>query len=129
MTPRGEMAAAVSAAALGGLLVLVEGGPSTPLGMAAIAGAGAVLLTRTRGRRWLAVGLLAVAVAIVASGWSPVRWAAVAGGALVLAGCAAVGVRAGRWPQPGERRPGQPARGGQPRDAWEALDRGDDPTT
>jgi hypothetical protein len=129
MTPRREMAAAVATVALGGLVVLVERGPSTALGLAAIAGAGALLLTRTRGRRWLAAGLLAVAAAVVATGWSPVRWAIVVGGALVLAGSAVVGLRAGRWPQPGERRPARPEPRREPRDAWEALDRGDDPTT
>ncbi len=102
---------------------------STALALVALAGAGAILLVRNWARTVLGVVLAGVAAALVAAGLSPTRWAALIGGVLVALGAVAVVALARRWPQP-RRRFEPPARrtSGAPRDTWDALDRGEDPT-
>jgi hypothetical protein len=104
-------------------------GGAAALALVALAGAGAALLVRNRARTALGAVLLLVGAALVAVGLSPTRWAAVAGGGLVAAGALVVVLRARGWPQPRSRYEA-PARttSGSPRDAWDALDRGEDPT-
>lgn len=124
------------------------------LALAALAGGAATLLARGAGRR-IMCGLLAlagigvvaaVAVALGSAGSAAVAtsartaWALLAGcGGLLLALAGATGVlRAGRWPKPSVRHdpverggddtpPAAP--GADERRLWEALDRGEDPTT
>jgi hypothetical protein len=104
-------------------------GAATALALVALAGAGAALLVRRWARTVLGVVLLGVAAATVASGLSPTRWAALVGGVLIGLGSLAFAVRAHRWPQP-RRRYEPPTRrpASTPRDTWDALDRGEDPT-
>ncbi|MFU8854248.1 Trp biosynthesis-associated membrane protein [Micromonospora sp. SL1-18] len=121
------------------------------LALVGLAGGGAVLATRGRVRRLLG-GLLTLVGLAVAAGGGYGMTAALGGGvgrqwpALVLVGglIAAVGgaftaLRGGAWPAMGARyerqaRPSGRADAGRPavergtRDAWEALDRGEDPT-
>lgn len=147
---RREMAAAMGLVALGAGVALLGSGRSTggtpgvpaapgaetgagapaALALVALAGGGAMLLVRNRPRVLLGVLLALDAVALVAVGLSPVRWAALLGGLLVGAGALLAVLRAHRWPQP-RRRHDAPAgrRRDSPRDAWDALDRGEDPTT
>jgi hypothetical protein len=149
MTARREMAVALGLVVVGAAVALVGGsrstgtppgvpvapgsssgtGPTTALALVALAGAGAALLVRTWARVSLGVALAAVAAGLVATGLTPTRWAPLVGGLLVGVGAVAVVVRAGRWPQP---RSGYDAptstQSGAPRDTWDALDRGEDPT-
>ncbi len=149
LTPRREMALALGLVVLGAALALVGGsrstgappgvpaapgtttgsGSATALALVALAGAGAILLVRTWARVTLAVVLAAVAVGLVATGLTPTRWAPLAGGVLVGLGAAAVILRARHWPQPRSRYDAPAAaRTAAPRDTWDALDRGEDPT-
>jgi tryptophan-associated transmembrane protein len=130
----------------------VVSGADTPaaraLAVVALAGIGALLLARGWIRTLIGVLLVAVSVALVMlflsspgdvgtfsyteaaprlgrSGWA---WFGV-GGALVLAvGAASVALRARRWPAPRDRYDTSARPQGRPRDPWEALDRGEDPT-
>lgn len=146
---RRELALAVGLVALGAAVALLGGGRSTgatpgvptapgtdtgtsgptALALVALAGAGAALLVRTRGRLVLGVALVGVAAAMVAVGVSPVRWSALIGAVPVAVGGLLVVVRARRWPQPRGRYDARPPlASGTPRDSWDALDRGEDPT-
>jgi hypothetical protein len=146
------MAAALGLVVVGAALALLAGGrsggttpgvPTAPAGsgaqsgaggtaalaLVALAGAGAALLVRNRARIALGVVLLLVGAGLVALGLTPTRWAPLAGGGLVTAGALAVVVRARGWPQPRSRYVAPaPSSSGTPRDAWDALDRGEDPT-
>jgi hypothetical protein len=104
-------------------------GAATALALVALAGVGAAFLVGRWARTVLGVVLLGVAAATIATGLSPTRWAALTGGVLIGLGALAVVVRARSWPQP-RRRYETPTRrpGGTPRDTWDALDRGEDPT-
>ena len=148
MTPRAERVVAFGLLVVGAVVVLVGSGRSTPgatpgvpvatgsgrsdgpaaLALVALAGAGAAILVRARARRLLGVVLVLVAAAMVTVGFDGSRWTAVVGGAAVGCGALLLGLRAGRWPGPRARfdRPAGPA--AAPRDAWDALDRGEDPT-
>ncbi|KAB1912965.1 Trp biosynthesis-associated membrane protein [Micromonospora sp. AMSO31t] len=119
------------------------------LALVGLAGGGAVLATRGRVRRLLG-GLLALLGLGVAAGGGygltesgvSRQWPALVlvGGLVLLAGGLLTALRGGDWPAMGaryERRPGRPAEpAGEDRpavergtrDAWEALDRGEDPT-
>jgi hypothetical protein len=127
-------------------------GAGTPAGSAlalvVLAGTGALLLARRRGRRALGVVLAAAGLGTAAAFLRPVEawsgfagpadqlsphrsawaWLGAAAGLLVLAAGAAVVVRAGRWPLPRRSFEGSAPRAAGPRDAWDALDRGEDPT-
>jgi hypothetical protein len=75
------------------------------------------------------VVLVAGAVGLVATGLTPTRWAPLVGGILVGLGATAVIVRARHWPQPRSRYDAPAGvRTAAPRDTWDALDRGEDPT-
>ncbi|MBU8856121.1 MULTISPECIES: Trp biosynthesis-associated membrane protein [unclassified Micromonospora] len=111
-----------------------------------LAGGGAVLATRGRLRRLLGVLLVGVGVAVAAGGGIglteagvSLQWPALvlAGGLALAAGGASTALRGDGWPAMGaryERRsapadePGRPAVERGTRDAWDALDRGEDPT-
>lgn len=146
---RRELALAVGLVVLGAAVALLGGSrssgatpgvPAAPgadtgssgpaaLALVALAGAGAVLLVRNRARLVLGVALVGVAAALVAVGLSPVRWHAVLGAVPVALGGLLVVLRARRWPQPRGRYDTRPSRTtGTPRDTWDALDRGEDPT-
>jgi tryptophan-associated transmembrane protein len=104
-------------------------GAPAALALVTLAGAGAALLVRNRARVALGVVLLLVGAALVVLGLTPTRWAVLSSGVLVAVGALAVVIFARRWPQPRSRYVA-PARApsGSPRDAWDALDRGEDPT-
>ncbi|WP_327652101.1 Trp biosynthesis-associated membrane protein [Micromonospora aurantiaca] len=111
-----------------------------------LAGGGAVLATRGRLRRLLGVLLAGVGVAVTVGGGIGLteagvsrQWPALvlAGGLALAAGGAFTALRGDGWPAMGaryERRsapadePGRPAVERGTRDAWDALDRGEDPT-
>jgi hypothetical protein len=123
------------------------------LGLVLLAGAAVVLLVRARVRRVVGVVLVAASAAVVAAYLAPADvlgdnvyviadpaapagsvsvgravwfWLGVTGGAVAAAGSLATVLRAGRWPEPGRRQERAPRRSTDP---WEALDRGEDPTT
>ncbi|MFF4812166.1 Trp biosynthesis-associated membrane protein [Micromonospora chersina] len=116
------------------------------LALVGLAGGGAVLATRGRVRRLLG-GLLALLGLGVAAGGGyglteagvSRQWPALVllGGLVLAAGGLFTALRGGGWPAMGaryERRPSEPVGADGPavergtRDAWEALDRGEDPT-
>ncbi len=122
------MTAVVAVLAATGLLLLVL---ETVLGFVVLAGVGAAVLLRPRARAGLAalmalLGLVVVAIGVTGDGSSSVLL--VAAGALVTATSAFAAARSRRWPPPrrGERM--TPRREPGPRDTWDALDRGEDPT-
>nr|WP_240955506.1 Trp biosynthesis-associated membrane protein [Micromonospora sp. HNM0581] len=119
------------------------------LSLVGLAGGGAVLATRGRVRRVLGGLLVILGLTLAAGGGygllgnlgDLVTWAwpalVLLGGILTAAGGALTLLRGHRWPAMGtryERRPAQSAGGGGPIvgagtvEAWEALDRGEDPT-
>ena len=149
---RRELAVAVGLVVLGAAVALLGGGRSTgttpgvptapgagggssgstALALVALAGAGAVLLVRNRTRLVLGLVLVGVAAALLTIGLSPVRWHAVLGAVPVALGGLLVLARARRWPQPRGRYDAGPRRTTHapetPRETWDALDRGEDPT-
>ncbi|MEO3778982.1 Trp biosynthesis-associated membrane protein [Micromonospora sp. B11E3] len=124
------------------------------LAVVALAGGGAVLATRAVVRRLLGALLLALGVAVAAGGGYGLvaafggevsrRWPALClvGGLLAAAGGALTALRGGGWPAMGARyerraRPAVdaptgpaagPVTGRRTTEAWDALDRGEDPT-
>ena len=143
-----EMAVAMGLVVIGAVVALVgghRGSPVTPgvptaadtdgssastaLALVALAAAGAALLVRNRARTGLAVVLVLDAAALVAVGVAPARWAPLVGGVLVGLGALITLVRARAWPQPRGRFESTDAERRRGRgDAWDALDRGEDPT-
>jgi len=106
-----------------------------PLAVVGLAGAGAIVATRGWARRWLGVLLLLVGLGVAAGGayglGETTAWAlaSVAGGLALAAGGAFAAARGPSWPGLGtryERAARRPAEG--PTAAWDALDRGEDPT-
>ncbi|WP_410810910.1 Trp biosynthesis-associated membrane protein [Micromonospora sp. 067-2] len=122
------------------------------LALVTLAGGGAVLATRGRLRRLLGVLLGALGVAVAAGGGYGLvadldgvvsrQWPALCllGGLLAVAGGGWTALRGGGWPAMGaryERRststegaqaPAGPVTGRRTTEAWDALDRGEDPT-
>ena len=128
MTLRQEMAAALGLVLLGAAVAQLTRGAVATLALPAVAGAGAVLLVRNRTRVLIGLALVLLAAGMIAAGWSPLRGAAVAAGALVASGGAMVTLRTRRWPQPRGRYDSPAPRADRgPRDTWDALDRGEDP--
>jgi uncharacterized membrane protein (TIGR02234 family) len=128
---------------------------AVPLALVAAAGLIAVALVRSWARRLLAaliaaagIGVLIAVVQVIADpnriarNSSKVRSAgafasahldappylSVVGGLLIVAGAIVGVLRAGTWPGPTPRYERAAARAARPADAWEALDRGEDPT-
>ncbi|HEX5541683.1 MAG TPA: Trp biosynthesis-associated membrane protein [Micromonospora sp.] len=124
-----------------------------PLALAGLAGAGAVVATRGAARRLIGVLLLLVGLALVGGGAYGVTlpdrtnlaWPVLCalGGLLTAGGGARTALRGHHWPGMGaryERRPERDAaaatgttatgraEGLAMTDAWDALDRGEDPT-
>ncbi len=106
--------------------------------LVALAGAGALLALRGTPRRVAGALVVAAGLTVAAGGvrglaladaaWWPLLTAL--GGVVAAAGGALAAARGHRWAAMGaryERRPAQ-ARLDPTRDAWDALDRGDDPT-
>ncbi|MFB9239718.1 Trp biosynthesis-associated membrane protein [Plantactinospora siamensis] len=122
------------------------------LAVVALAGAGALLATRGRPRRFLGAGLTLAGLGVAAGGGyalaggaTPATGGAVSatwpalsllGGLLAAAGAALAARYGHRWPAMGARyeragsRPAPDGRvaAGNTREAWDALDRGEDPT-
>ncbi len=121
------------------------------LALVALAGGGAVLATRGRVRRLLGGLLTLLGLAVAAGGGYGLtaafdgevsrQWPALClvGGLIAAAGGLVTALRGGDWPAMGARyeRPVRaaeqsptdgPAVGRSTRDAWDALDRGEDPT-
>ncbi|SCG63639.1 Trp biosynthesis-associated membrane protein [Micromonospora inositola] len=121
------------------------------LALVALAGGGAVLATRGRVRRLLGGLLTLLGLAVTAGGGYGLtanfdggvsrQWPALClvGGLIAAAGGLVTALRGGDWPAMGARyeRPVRaaeqpttdgPAVGRGTRDAWDALDRGEDPT-
>lgn len=118
------------------------------LALVGLAGGGAVLATRGRVRQLLGVLLTLVGLAVAAGGGYGLteggvsrQWPALVlvGGLVAAVGGGFSALRGGGWPAMGARYE-RPARSATPtgparpavergtRDAWEALDRGEDPT-
>jgi hypothetical protein len=130
-------------------------GADTPaaaaLALVALAGAAAALLMRMRARRVVGAVLLVVSLSIVVAFLAPADsatysvyaipgedllarrsvwvWLGSAGGVLAMVGSAAITARAGRWPEPRRRYESSTRRRARTGDAWDAIDRGEDPTT
>jgi hypothetical protein len=108
----------------------------TAIAVVGLAGAGAVLATKGVGRRLVGVlltlvGLGVVACAVVGIGKGSPTWpvTALLGGLAVVAGGLWVGASGHRWPHMGARYDRTESRGRTgSNDAWDALDRGEDPT-
>jgi len=102
------------------------------LGVVALAGAGALLATRGRGRTVVGVLLAGIGLGIVAGAVPglPAGWPALcAAGGLAVAAAGAFAVARGHgWPHMGTRYERAASRTDPDRDLWEALDRGEDPT-
>ncbi|MGW3602553.1 Trp biosynthesis-associated membrane protein [Micromonospora sp. NPDC005161] len=126
------------------------------LALVTLAGAGAVLATRGRARRLLGVLLGALGLAVAAGGGYGLvtgldgvvsrQWPALCllGGLLAVAGGGWTALRGGGWPAmgaryerpartstqgpPPEAGPAGPMAGRRTTEAWDALDRGEDPT-
>jgi hypothetical protein len=143
---RRELAYAVIACLAGAGLAYLAGARTgdhlvpwqRPLALVGLAGAGALLATKGVLRRVVgglvaACGLgIVVAASYAITGDANLGWPAVAalGGLALTAGGALALVRGRRWPAMGaryERRPPAERSDGTVR-AWEALDRGEDPT-
>lgn len=108
-----------------------DGGGLLPaLALVGLAGAGAMVATKGRARRWLGVLLLLNGAGVAAGGAlglsDATGWplACVAGGLLIAAGGLLAVVRGGRWPSLGTRYERAPVATSD----WDALDRGEDPT-
>jgi hypothetical protein len=108
-----------------------DGGDLLPaLALVGLAGAGALVATKGRARRWLGVLLLLNGAGVAAGGAvglaDATGWplACVAGGVLLAAGGAFAAVRGARWPSLGTRYERAPVATSD----WDALDRGEDPT-
>ncbi|GAA4716818.1 hypothetical protein GCM10023263_67700 [Phytohabitans rumicis] len=105
-----------------------------PLAVVGLAGAGAIVATRGRVRQVLGVLLLCLGAGVAGGGAHGLTWATgwplacIAGGLLIAAGGALVAVRGLRWPSLGTRYERATRSGDGPTAAWDALDRGDDPT-
>lgn len=143
LTGRGSLPAARHARTGTDLLPWVSA-----LALVGLAGGGAVLATRGRVRRLLGALLALAGLAVAAGGGYGLgeagvsrQWPALvlAGGLIAAAGGVFTALRGAGWPAMGARyerpaRTADPAGAGRPavergnRDAWEALDRGEDPT-
>ncbi|HEY7222752.1 MAG TPA: Trp biosynthesis-associated membrane protein [Micromonosporaceae bacterium] len=121
--------------------------PALPaLGLVALAGAGGLLATRGAARRAVGallvaagVGILALAIRVLAAGGVGAGWPAlVLVGAVLVAAAGVLAVRDGaRWPVMGSRygratrnaAPASPARSSAGTvELWDAIERGEDPT-
>ncbi len=128
---------------------------AVPLALVAVAGLIAFALVRTWVRRVLAVLILAAGVGVVvaathalsdpagiarangrvraagelgAAHLTAAPYLCVLGGVLIVAGAVIAGVFGGRWPGPSRRYDAVTTKASRPADAWEALERGEDPT-
>ena len=126
-----------------------------PLALVAGAGLIAIALVRSWVRRLLAVfiaaagvGAIVVVIRVIADPNAAARrssrvstagqlvathlaappYLCLLGAALVVSGAAIAVVFSGRWPAPTPRYERIAARAGRPKDAWEALESGEDPT-
>lgn len=129
---------------------------AVPLALVAAAGLIAMALVRSWIRRILAVviaaagvGVLIAAVGVIADPHRVARdsskvksagqfvnvhvtaapYICVLGALLIIAGGVLAAVLGGRWPNPTRRYERAAAKAGRPVDAWEALERGEDPTS
>ena len=129
-------ALAWAAAAGAGALSLAQGGARRPLAvvilLAAVGGAWATVVVLTdpaaalRPAVTAATGTTAAALTGVGTtGWP---WPALLGAALVATAGAGATARADRWPVAAARFEPVAGTAADPRDTWQALDRGEDPT-
>jgi len=129
---------------------------AVPLALVAAAGLLALALVRAWARRLLAVLIAAAGVGVtiaairviadpgkVARGSSRVRsageiasthlgavpYVSVIGGAVIVAGAVVTAVVCGRWPAPTKRYERANQQASRPSDTWDALEKGDDPTS
>jgi uncharacterized membrane protein (TIGR02234 family) len=129
---------------------------AVPLALVAAAGLIAIALVRAWVRRVLAVlvaaagvGVLIAAVRVLADPGSVARgsskvttagefasaqlsaapYLSLLGAVLIVAGALAIALTCGHWPQPGRRYERATAAAGRPTDPWDALERGEDPTS
>jgi tryptophan-associated transmembrane protein len=126
-------ALALVALAGAGTLLLVRGWARTVIGvllLGAAAGIVAVFLTRPDITWFALTGSPGAAVSMHRSVWA---WLGVTAGVVIGAAALATGWRGRGWPAPRRRFSGPTgtptSQADRPRDAWEALDRGEDPTT
>lgn len=106
-----------------------------PLAVVGLAGSGAVVATKGWARRWIGVLLLLVGLGAAGAGAyglsRTTTWAVacLAGGLALAAGGALAALRGPSWPGLGARYERAARRREEgPTAAWDALDRGEDPT-
>ncbi len=131
-------------------------GAAVPLALVAAAGLIAIALVRSWARRLLAVligaagaGVLIAVIRVIADPGhiarssskvrsagafeavrlAPLPYLSAAGALLIIAGALVALMYAGNWPAPTSRYERAAARAARPVDTWEALDRGEDPTS
>ena len=109
----------------GGLTLLVL---QPALGLAVLAGCGAALLLRPRARSVLAGVMTLLGLGVVVLGASQADVPVAIAGVAVTTAAAVATVRSTRWPPPDRAARSDRHREPAPRDTWEALDRGEDPT-
>ena len=129
---------------------------AVPLALVAAAGLVAIALVRNWVRRILAVlaaasgaGVFIAVVRVLAGPDSVARgsskvssagevasvhaaavpYLGLLGSLLIIGGAITIALTCGRWPAPGRRYERDKAPVGRPTDAWDALERGEDPTT
>jgi uncharacterized membrane protein (TIGR02234 family) len=129
---------------------------AVPLALVAAAGLIAIALVRNWVRRVLAVLAAAAGVGVLVSAIRVVAWPesvargsgkvssvgevasvhvaaapylGVLGALLIVAGAIAIALTCGQWPAPGRRYERVNAPTGRPTDTWDALERGEDPTS
>jgi Tryptophan-associated transmembrane protein (Trp_oprn_chp) len=125
VTPRREITLVLATVAAGALMLLAV---EAVVGLVALAGAGAAAMLRPRPRTAVAVVLLLVAVVVVVTAVVSSAVLLAVGATLVAAASGVAAARSHRWPPP-RSGPSSTAREPTARDTWDALDRGEDPTT
>lgn len=125
MTARREITLVLATVLVGGVLLLVV---EAVVGFVALAGVGAAAMLQPRPRTAVAVVLLVVAAVVVVTAVTSSDVPLAVGAALVAAASGVAVARSHRWPPPRRGSSGTP-REPTARDTWDALDRGEDPTT
>jgi hypothetical protein len=109
-------------------------GPHVVTALALLALAAVVAMFAVRGALRSAVGVVVglagvfIVIASVTAGGGAWRWIAAAGGAVILAAGVLIVTRGGPWPSMSTRYEREERAATKPLSAWDAIDRGEDPT-